>query len=97
MWVFLTSLALFLGYVLGPLASIIGWVALAHHWLGMSTETALLAFIAFATCGVAAAVSPQTQRVPEPQFPPERDIYVVTNERYRTGAVFVSNTSRQDR
>jgi hypothetical protein len=62
------------------IATIVGWVALAHYWLGMSTEIALLGFIAFAICGVTAA---QNQRVPEPQLPPERDFYVVTLERYR--------------
>lgn len=60
--------------------SIIGWVALAHLWFGMSTETALLAFIAFAICGVTAAIWAQTQRVPEQ---PDRDFYVVTHDSYR--------------
>lgn len=72
-----TALAQLLGQVVGT-AVIVGWVALAHYWLGMSTETAILGFIAFAICGVAAA---HNQRVPEP--PPERDFYVVTLERYR--------------
>jgi hypothetical protein len=80
---FTTSLAQLLGHLLGTAASIVGWVALAHHWLGMSTETSLLAFIAFATCGVSAAVFTQTQRVLEPHLPPARDFYVVTNENYR--------------
>lgn len=69
-----------LGELVG-IAVIVGWVALAHYWLGMSTETALLGYIAFAIYGVAAA---QNQRVPEPPpEKPERDFYVVTLERYR--------------
>jgi hypothetical protein len=73
----LAALAPLLGQLAG-IAAIVGWVALAHYWLGISTETALLGFIALAICGVAAA---QNQRVPEP--PPEKDFYVVTLERYR--------------
>jgi hypothetical protein len=96
----LTSLAQLLGLLLGAAASIVGWVALAHHWLGMSTETALLAFIAFATCGVTAFLAlAQTQRVSEPQLPPERDFYVVTNESYRwnrTTSVVRPNTAKPE-
>ena len=62
------------------IAVIAGWVAAANFWLGMSTETALLSFVAFAICVV---VAKQNQRVLEPQLPPERDFYVVTFDQYR--------------
>ena len=70
----LATLAPLLGQLAGT-AAIVGWVALAHYWLSMSTETALLGFIALMICGVAAAQKPQP--------PPEKDFYVVTLERYR--------------
>jgi hypothetical protein len=79
----LTALAQLLGQTVGTAASLVGWVAVAHYWLGISTETALLAFIAFAISGVGAAIFAQNQRAQEPHLPPERDFYVVTNDRYR--------------
>jgi hypothetical protein len=61
----------------------IGWVVVAHQWLGMSTEAALLAFIAFAIAGFSAAVLAQMLQAPEPEALPERDFYVVTHDTYR--------------
>jgi hypothetical protein len=71
--------------VLGRLAAIgaplVGWVAAAHYWLGMSVEVALLGFIAVMTSVLAGIAQEQTRRKPEPM--PARDFYVVTNEHYR--------------
>lgn len=69
---------------------------MAHYWLGMSTEPALLGFIAFAIYGVMVA---RNQRMREPQLPPDRDFYVVTLERYKwnpTTNLFRPNAARPE-
>ena len=60
---------------------LVGWVAAAHYWLGMSVEVALLGFIAVTTSVLASIAQEQASRKPEPK--PPRDFYVVTDERYR--------------
>jgi hypothetical protein len=78
----LTALAQLLGQLLATVGGIIGWVAVAHYWLDISTQIALLAFIAFAVAGRSAVLT-QKQQAPEPEALPERDFYVVTHDRYR--------------